>query len=398
MNWLDDDGFDPKYAKICVYAGVTTLVTIAVGLLMVNSGGFFLKAWELIRSVAEPFVYGMLMCYLLLPLVRKITDWLKEHGIFPDSIVMRLRIGVTLTVALVALIVFVIVFLLVLVITRSVESVNLATIQSLLTSAEGDITQLIDVLADAASDLGLIEAGEGPTTLVERFGEVSNLFSRVVFSLIFGIYFLLDGARVFNYAKRVFVAVFGEWLGPDLTTFLDDADNAFSGYIRGQFVDALVVGVITALSFTLLGVPYGPIIGLFVGIGNLIPYVGGPVGFAATVIICLADGDMTKLVVGVIALSVIMFLDANVLNPRLLSNAVEVHPLVVVVALIAGSAVGGLAGMLIAVPLAAFLKVQLERWLVKRERALERARIDTNVPEVYNPDTTGVIPKHIESE
>ena len=65
-----------------------------------------------------------------------------------------------------------------------------------------------------------------------------------------------------------------------------------------------------------------------------------------------------------------MFIDGNVINPRLLSNAVEVHPLVVVVALIAGSAVGGLAGMLIAVPLAAFIKVQLERWLTKREEAL----------------------------
>ena len=367
MNWFD---FDPKYVKICLYASVTTLVTVAVGLLMLNSGGVFAKAWDLIMAVGEPFVYGMLICYLLLPIVRRLTDWLAAHGIFPDSIVHRLNIAVTLTVVGVALIILSVTFVLVLVITRSLDSVNIATIKELWANAEGDIVRLLQSLRDMAARYGLIESRD-TGALIGTFGEVTDIFSRVVFSIIFGIYFLLDGAHVFNYAKRVFVAVFGEYLGPDLTVFLKDADDAFSGYIRGQFVDALIVGTLTALTFTIIGVPYGPIIGLLTGIGNLIPYVGGPVGYATTILVCLAEGNLTKMVAGIVALSVIMFIDANVLNPRLLSHAVEVHPLLVVMALIAGSAVGGLAGMLIAVPSAAFIKVQLERWLKKRESQLE---------------------------
>ena len=367
MNWLD---FDPKYVKICLYASVTTLVTVAVGMLMLNSGGIFAKAWDLIMAVGEPFVYGMLICYLLLPIVRRLTDWLAARGIFPDSIVHRLNIAVTLTVGGVALIILAVTFVLVLMITRSLDSVNIATIKELWANAEGDIVRLLQALRDMAARYGLIESRD-TGTLIGTFGEVTDVFSRVVFSIIFGIYFLLDGARVFNYAKRVFVAVFGEYLGPDLTVFLKDADDAFSGYIRGQFVDALIVGTLTALTFTIIGVPYGPIIGLLTGIGNLIPYVGGPVGYATTILVCLAEGNLAKMVAGIVALTFLMFIDANVLNPRLLSHAVEVHPLVVVMALIAGSVVGGLAGMLIAVPLAAFTKVQLERWLVKREAALQ---------------------------
>ena len=367
MNWFD---FDPKYVKICLYASVTTLATVAVGLLMLNSGGVFAKAWDLIMAVGEPFVYGMLICYLLLPIVRRLTDWLAAHGIFPDSIVHRLNIAVTLTVVGVALIILSVTFVLVLVITRSLDSVNIATIKELWANAEGDIVRLLQSLRDMAARYGLIESRD-TGALIGTFGEVTDIFSRVVFSIIFGIYFLLDGAHVFNYAKRVFVAVFGEYLGPDLTVFLKDADDAFSGYIRGQFVDALIVGTLTALTFTIIGVPYGPIIGLLTGIGNLIPYVGGPVGYATTILVCLAEGNLTKMVAGIVALSAIMFIDANVLNPRLLSHAVEVHPLLVVMALIAGSAVGGLAGMLIAVPSAAFIKVQLERWLKKRESQLE---------------------------
>ena len=95
-------------------------------------------------------------------------------------------------------------------------------------------------------------------------------------------------------------------------------------------------------------------------------------GFGTTIIVCLVEGDFGKLVAGVIALAVIMFVDANVINPRLLSEAVEVHPLLVVAALIAGSAIGGIAGMLVAVPTAAFLKAELDRWIEAREAATER--------------------------
>jgi hypothetical protein len=73
-----------------------------------------------------------------------------------------------------------------------------------------------------------------------------------------------------------------------------------------------------------------------------------------------------------------MFVDGNILNPRLLSHTVKVHPLLVLCALIAGGAVGGLAGMLVAVPVAAFCKIQIDRWLEQREaeqaRALQEAR------------------------
>ncbi|MDO5120112.1 MAG: AI-2E family transporter, partial [Coriobacteriales bacterium] len=146
----------------------------------------------------------------------------------------------------------------------------------------------------------------------------------------------------------------------------------FSGYIRGQFVDAVLVGVMTSFVLTAIGVPYGPLVGLVTGIGNLIPYVGGPMGYATMALACVAEADSSRLLIGIVALSAIMVVDGNIINPRLLSHAVEVHPLVVFVAIIAGNAIGGLAGMLIAVPCAAFLKIQLDRWLVQREESLGR--------------------------
>ena len=106
-------------------------------------------------------------------------------------------------------------------------------------------------------------------------------------------------------------------------------------------------------------------------IGNLIPYVGPILGYAGLITVCLLEGEINKLIIGGICLLVIMFLDGNVLNPKLLSNSVKVHPLLVVAALIGGGALGGILGMIVAVPCAALLKLQFDRYLQKKEERIQ---------------------------
>ena len=145
------------------------------------------------------------------------------------------------------------------------------------------------------------------------------------------------------------------------------AGNPVENMTFGQAIDACIVGLSSGIILSLVGVPFAPVIGVLTGIGNLIPYVGGPVGFGSIILVCLAKGEMVKLVWGVVAMAVIMFVDGNIINPMMLSDNVEVHPMLVVMALIAGGCVGGIAGMLVAVPVAAWLKIQLDRWMDKNE-------------------------------
>ena len=152
---------------------------------------------------------------------------------------------------------------------------------------------------------------------------------------------------------------------------MKDADNAFSGYIRGQMVDAAIVGVMASIALAVAGVPYAVLIGVCIGFGNLIPYFGPVVGYAAVVIVCLTSGNFTKMLIGLVIIAVIMFVDGNIINPRLLSENVDVHPLLVVAALLGGGVLGGIAGMLIAVPTAALLKLQFDRYLQKLEAGRE---------------------------
>ena len=101
-----------------------------------------------------------------------------------------------------------------------------------------------------------------------------------------------------------------------MRTAVRDADRVFSGYIRGQLLDALFMMVVVSIALLLLNVKFAVIIGVLTGIGNLVPYVG-----------------------------------------------VKVHPMLVIIALLLGSKIGGLAGMILAVPVAALLKLWLDRWI-----------------------------------
>jgi len=368
MRWFKEH-LDPKYVKVCAYAGVTALLVFAAGMLIYNSSSTFASTWSLVQKILQPILWGGIICYILLPVVRWVDARLASIHLIADD-TRRLYASVAITLAVVALAIVGIVALLLLVVTRSLEGVSFESLQAIVESLGGDIDALIDQIMALAAEAGLSLGEDATSTITGAVSRVAGYATTTVFSIIFGIYFLLDGESVFKYFARLFRAMLGRRRSPDFAHVMEDADHAFSGYIRGQFLDGLLVGSITTIVFAIIDVPYWPVIGVLTGIGNLIPYVGGPVGFGTTIIVCLVQGSYEKLIAGVVALAVIMFIDGNIINPRLVANAVEVHPLLVVAALIAGSALGGLAGMLVAVPSAAFIKAQVDRWVDAREAML----------------------------
>ena len=382
MNWFKKH-LDPKYAKICLYAGVTALVTFALGMLLFNSSSAIADAWSLIQSILQPIIWGGVICYLLTPIVRWVGGRLATV-IKNDQIRLYASVGITL--AVVVLTIVVVLVLMLLVVTRSIQGVNIENLKSLVASFGVDVNALFqqvqdyiaqfgfdfDQLKDLAEQFGIKLDGGTASAITGAVSTVAGFATTAVFGVIFAIYFLLDGEGVATYFKRLFFAAFGNRDHRRLVLVIEDADRAFSGYIRGQFIDALIMGSSTAIIFAILGVPYGPILGMITGLGNFIPFFGGPIGYASLIVVCLIDANIGALIAGLIALSIILFIDGNIVNPRLLAQTVEVHPLLVVAALIAGGAIGGLAGMLIAVPTAAFIKMQIDRWMEERE-ALQAA-------------------------
>ncbi len=144
--------------------------------------------------------------------------------------------------------------------------------------------------------------------------------------------------------------------------------NILVAFFRGQLVVAFCQGGLFAVGFALAGLPYGVILGLLLGFLNIIPYLGNIVGLA--VVLPLAwfhpDGGATMLafVIGVFVL--VQCIEGYVLTPRIMGKTTGLHPLAIIVAILFwGTAFSGLLGMILAIPLTAFLVVF---WRLLRER------------------------------
>lgn len=180
-----------------------------------------------------------------------------------------------------------------------------------------------------------------------------------------------------NYWKGIIRVFWSQRANDSISYICKDIDEVFSGYFRGEMTDALVMAVIISMAFAIIKMPYGVMIGVVVGIANLIPYMGPVVGYGLTVIAGLVTGQIETMIVALIIIAVIQVLDGAVINPKLLSNSVEIHPMLVIVALLAGNKVGGFIGMIAAVPMAALIKVWFERFIeMKRKERCGRGQLD----------------------
>lgn len=224
---------------------------------------------------------------------------------------------------------------------------------------ENTLTVIINALQDfAESTLNAVK-------------NMSGYLTTIIFGFIIGFYFIIDGRMFTLFLKKTGDALLSKNVNRKISAFLKDLDYAFSGYIRGQLTDALVMMVLISLTLSITGVKFALVIGIFAGIGNLIPYFGPIIAYISTALVCIINGEMQRLIISIILLIVIQFIDGNFIGPKLLSRSIKIHPLIIIVSLIFGSAVGGFLGMLLAVPVGAYLKLVFVRFI--ENRALKKS-------------------------
>lgn len=357
------DAVDRRYLKVAAYGVCAALVTLLAGLLLYHSGGFWKVLLEVVGAILRPLCIGLLIAYLLSPLVG-----LVERHLPFRSRVVRHDLAVAVTVLLVLAAVVLLMFATLSALLKQIQEVRLDDLQYVYT----ELTNRYQAFAEmAVEQLG--KAGISMDSVTSRVAKMLSgapeALSTTVFSVIFAVYFLIDGENIGAYWKRAFHVLVGERGRAVAGRMVGEAQEVFSGYLRGQFLDAVLVGIEASVVLTVAGVPYGAMIGILTGLGNLIPYLTGFVGYGTLIVSCLAAGDLHKLVVGGVCLAVVLVVDSNVVNPKLLGTTIKVHPLLVIASLIAGGTIGGILGMLVAVPVGAFVKLQFDHYLDARAAA-----------------------------
>ena len=141
---------------------------------------------------------------------------------------------------------------------------------------------------------------------------------------------------------------------------LNEIGEVVRGYVRGRFLIALIMAVFYAIGLLILGVPLWAAIGLIAGIMGIIPYIGVVTGFLLAVAFALLDGAGTLRITGILSIFVLaQLLEDYVLTPRIIGQKLEVHPMLVFIALIVAGDLFGLLGLVLAIPVLGVLKVLL---------------------------------------
>lgn len=138
--------------------------------------------------------------------------------------------------------------------------------------------------------------------------------------------------------------------------FLGDINESLGGYIRGQIIVCATIGSISALLFWIVGMDYPLVLGIIIGITNIIPYFGPFIGAVPAVVIAAAI-SVKMVIITVIIVFVLQFLEGNVLSPLIVGKSLHMHPLFIILALLAGGEIGGIIGLILAVPILAIIKV-----------------------------------------
>jgi predicted PurR-regulated permease PerM len=171
---------------------------------------------------------------------------------------------------------------------------------------------------------------------------------------VFTLYLLHD----MNHIQRGLAELVPPRHRPYVYSRMGEVDGRLSAFARGLVTVCLIMASFYALSFTVLGVPMGLLIGFVMGFFHLIPFMAGAVGLPIVLLLSWVDDQSPRrLVVILVLFAVSNLAEHNVLSPRLVGHRIGLHPVVVILAVLIGGTTFGFFGMLLAVPATAALSV-----------------------------------------
>jgi predicted PurR-regulated permease PerM len=178
-------------------------------------------------------------------------------------------------------------------------------------------------------------------------------FFLLLLAPVIAFYLLIDLPRV----RAKMVSLIPEKQRREVTFVARELGLAVGGFLRGQLVVALIVGVMTSFGFWAIGLPFWLLIGMIAGILNIIPFVGPWVGGALGMLVALATRDLqTAAWAGLVAL-IVQQVDNHFISPTVLRATVRIHPAAIILGLVLGASLGGFWGVVLAVPVMSSVKI-----------------------------------------
>ena len=343
-----------------------TAMAICIGVLfyvVITHLYLFAAALAKVYQWIRPVFLGLVIAYVLNPLVK----WF-EKTLFKGIRNQNRRRGAATAVGVIGVL-LVIAFLLVLLIPQLGDS-----IRTFLSNFGGYTNSLIAMLSDLQRNLavyhidlsgqiGQIDEILGSISSVVTnnmdsiVGVTSSIGSGVVdgiLSFIVAIYFLADKHRLKEVLKRTLHHILPEQRYAVLASYWKRSNDIFVRFIAYDLIDGLIVGIINAIFMLIMGIPYSVLISVIVGVTNLAPTFGPVVGAILGGLILLLVNPWYALWF-IIFTIILQFVDGYVLKPKLFGGSLGVPAIWILITLIIGGRMFGVAGILLAIPFTAII-------------------------------------------
>ncbi len=349
----------------------------------------------ILLSILTPLVIGLILAYLMNPLVTIIDTKALRH-LFPKSDDPKkaarrtgtsrlISIFLTLLLILAAFVALLYALAVIVIGQVSFTSISnmvedlIASLMSYEEAFKGWIAKnvpdglLAEKLADLATWLiGWIGKNISATSVIGFFAGIGGGIINFVIGIILAIYLLKD--------RELFLRIWDKFLqlvfprrGAIISGTLTEINGVLSLFLRGALLDALIVAILSSVGLSIMGLEAAVFIGVFAGICNIIPYFGPVMGMIPAFLMGFFTEGFWHGAIAVIILLVIQQIDSNVIYPKVVGSSTGLHPLVVLLAITIFGYLFGIIGMLLAVPLTGIIQIfvlKLIRWREKKVTTL----------------------------
>ena len=378
--------FDKKLLKYSIYVTLTAIAIYLALTIMSNIGKIFTTTFNIIGAglgLIKPLLIAIVIAYLLYPLTKFIENFLRTNTLYKiknhsTRRVIAIVLSYLLIIGIVLALLWGIYFMIGGQLSKNTTITNIisdissylntnsfstSSIQNTLKSLNipfiDNLQPYIIEIVNAIQNYIMINLGAMTSNIMSIGSSIASFFVAIIIS----IYILKDSEYFIRLWKKLYYLIFRESrTGNKIEETFRLIHDVFSKFIRGQLLEAFFVGALSAIALSLVGIDYAIVIGLIAGICNMIPYVGPLVGTLLAAVMGLLSGRPIKVIYAVIAMLVVQQVDNNLLAPKIVGNSVGLHAVFTMMAIIIGGNVGGLIGMLLAVPVAASIRVLFNKW------------------------------------
>jgi len=322
-----------------------------VGLVVVLVGIY------LLRTILLPFVAGMAIAYFLDPACDRLEKWKLS------------RTWATAVVTLVFALLIVIAFLMIVPLLADQFAQLIAALPDFLNRAHDkllpyyatlqrrfDLPDLTELAALARDRMGtaLVFIGQSVGNVARGGVAIANLLSLVFITPVVTFYLLRDWDRIVAQVDALLPRQYAVVIRAQAR----NVDQTLAGFARGQATVCLVLAAYYATALALVGLPFGLVVGIAAGLLTFIPYLGAATGLVIGLAIAFVNFDGWSGPISVaIVFAIGQVIEGNFLTPKLVGDRVGLHPVWIIFALLAGGALFGFLGLLLAVPTAAAIGV-----------------------------------------